>query len=111
MSENDVVRGRRAALVVKMCIRDREGEKRKFIDKTGKTVLEATWERVSAFGDGLAAAKDGKLWGYVDKSGKWLIAPRYSYARPFWNGLAAVTDGGRSLWIDRRGTIVWQAQP
>ena len=75
------------------------------------SVLEATWERVSAFGDGLAAAKDGKLWGYVDKSGKWLITPRYSYARPFWNGLAAVTDGGRSLWIDRRGSIVWPAQP
>lgn len=49
------------------------------IDGSGKVVLEAEYDYLSAFKDGVArASKDGKL-GVVDRDGAWKILPEYDF--------------------------------
>jgi len=72
------------------------GEKWGYIDKMGKPVIDAKYDKVDIFSDGFAPVKIGKKWGYIDKTGKLAIDAKYDDARTFSEGLAAVKRG--SLW-------------
>ena len=75
----------------------RNVERRGFIDKTGRFVIEPRFEEVSVFSEGLAFAgvRSGNslLYGYVDKTGHWVIKPQFNFAHAFSWGLAAVRVG------------------
>lgn len=46
-----------------------------FIDRTGKIVIEPTFESVGIFAEGLADAKSGGKWGLIDRTGKLIWEP------------------------------------
>jgi hypothetical protein len=62
-----------------------------FIDKTGKVVIEPTFNWAEPFMEGLAAVKVGKRWGFVDPTGRLVIEAKYETASSFREGLAKVT--------------------
>ncbi len=86
------------------------GEKWGHIDKTGKFVIEPTFEYCSNFSEGLAAMKRGGKYGFIDKTGKVVIEPVFDTAYEFSEGLAAVRVNGKYGFVDKTGKIVIAAQ-
>jgi hypothetical protein len=85
----------------------------KYVDRTGKLVLDPGLERGWDFSEGLAVAmrKDERLWGYIDTTGNFAITPRFAtspngYVYPFSDGLAMVEVKGLYGFIDRTGSFV-----
>ena len=72
------------------CVKHRTTGKFGFIDRMGKLVIPANFERAGDFSEGLAAVMVEKLWGFIDKNGRLVIPARYLSVRPFSDGLAAV---------------------
>ena len=62
-----------------------------FIDKTGRVVIEPTFNWAEPFMEGLAAVKIGKRWGFIDPAGKLVIEAKYGTASSFHEGMARVT--------------------
>jgi hypothetical protein len=92
-----------------------------YADRSGNLVIEARFDQVEPFCEGLAAAAVGGRWGVIDKSGKWVVRPRFrslnrgqSPLEEYRDGLARVTLpwGGGDLakrgYIDRTGSYVWK---
>jgi len=70
-----------------------------YIDKLGKLVINAKYDKTWTFREGLGAVMLDKKWGYIDQSGKMVIEPKYSgeeyYGSRFYGGLAAVALSGK----------------
>lgn len=77
-------------------------------------IVPCEFDNLSAFDEGLAAARKGEKWGFIDTEGNTVIAfeygegipsniPGYPYLRIFLNGLAKVKKGGKWGCIDRKG--------
>lgn len=80
-----------------------------FIDKTGKTVIEAIFSDISEFRDGIAAANTDPYepkYGFIDKVGKWIIQPQFENTNQFSEGLARIFVRGKYGYIDKTGKIV-----
>jgi hypothetical protein len=88
-----------------------------FMDRTGKVVIPAIYDEVSAFSEGLARVKvgmtqtsagalTGGTYGYIDRTGKVVIPPRFEYARDFHDGRAAAREGRDRVYIDTKGEVV-----
>ncbi|MBS2007542.1 MAG: WG repeat-containing protein [Cyanobacteria bacterium SZAS TMP-1] len=60
------------------------------IDKTGKVLMPPTFQDITPFIDGIAAADYLGRWGFIDKTGQWLTTPRYMQAAAYSCGLAPV---------------------
>lgn len=81
----------------------------RYIDRTGKVVIDEVLYRRWDFSEGLAAAmrKDGALWGYIDTSGKFAIAnprsKRVRLRRATRLGQDVGNGGDRFWYIDREG--------
>ena len=85
----------------------------RYVDTTGKLVIDKNYSSAWDFSEGLAAAlpKDSKKWGYIDGSGEFVISPRFDtypkgYVYSFSEGLAMIQVGRRYGWIDRSGQFV-----
>jgi hypothetical protein len=54
----------------------------RYVDRSGKVVVDPGLLRGWDFSEGLAAAmrKGEKLWGYIDTSGRFAISPRFETA-------------------------------
>lgn len=76
------------------------------INKSGKIVIEPTFERIYPFFQGLAAIWDDGKMGYIDKSGRVVITPLYEHAFPFYEGLAAVCIDKKWGYINPKGQMV-----
>src|SRR5690349_20692199 len=85
------------------------GDRWGFIDKGGKMVINAQFERAGSFSEGLAEVRLGR-WGYVDGSGKIVINPQFDRASPFSDGLAAVEFGSRWGYVDSASKYVINPQ-
>jgi WG containing repeat len=82
-----------------------------FIDKTGKTVIEARFQRALEFTEGLAAVEDARgQWGYIDSTGNLAIKPLFAAALPFSEGLGSVRMGDKFGCINKAGEIVIPAK-
>jgi len=93
-------------------------DKRGYIDKTGKIVIQPQWGGAGDFSEGLAKVatyEDGYAEGYIDTTGKVVIPLRYKMAQDFSEGLAAVGFGQFGLhnsgdhktgFIDKTGKLV-----
>lgn len=78
------------------------------IDKSGKMLVDALFDQVRDFNDGIAAVKVGMLWGFIDKEGKYIIEPKYSFADSFSNGLAwaSIASENKRGFIDTSGEFI-----
>lgn len=76
-----------------------------FIDKTGKVVINGSFEGAMDFYDGLAAVKVGKLWGFIDRRGTFVIRPAFREAHSFSDGLALVDGDNKVGFIDNTGAL------
>jgi hypothetical protein len=85
-------------------------DKRGFIDRTGKIVIEPIYDEANNFADGLAPVMFGSYsngkWGYINESGKIVIDTQYSYASEFSEGLAMVGLNGNYGFIDTNGKVI-----
>lgn len=75
----------------------------------GKTVIEAKFDNVLPFRNGVARVKVNEKFGFIDESGKALVEPKYSEAGSFGDGLAPVKDGEKFGFIDRSGKMIIEA--
>lgn len=78
--------------------------------KGGKTVIEATYDNVSPFRNGVARVKVGDKYGYINESGKTIVEPTYSAAGRFGDGLAPVKTGEKFGYIDKTGKLAIEAR-
>lgn len=76
-------------------------------DLTGREIVPCIWGDVGDFSEGLAAVRDGDLWGYVNLQGELVIPCVWLYAETFYSGYAIVKDE-RGLYgvIDTTGAEV-----
>ncbi len=94
-----------------------------FIDKEGKLVIPATFDRVRGIGEGslsytyltqksfhegLAAIAMGKQWGFADKKGNIVIDPQYDTVGDFSEGLACVQSHDKCGFVDHSGNLIIQ---
>jgi hypothetical protein len=85
----------------------------RYVDRTGKLVIDTGLFRGWDFSEGLAVAmrKGENLWGYIDTSGEFAISARFAsspndYVYPFSDGLAMIEAKGKFGYIDRAGDFV-----
>lgn len=84
----------------------------KYVDRTGKVVLDKGLYRGWDFSEGLAvASKESRgLFGYIDTKGEFAIAPRFpgypnGYVYSFSEGLATIEAQGLFGYINRSGAF------
>ena len=88
------------------------GSDGRYIDTTGKLVINKGLFRGWDFSEGLAAAlkTEKGLWGYIDTSGKFAISPQFSKypngrVSSFSDGLAMIVVKGKSGYISHSGNF------
>jgi len=89
-----------------------------FVDRSGRVVVEAVYDSVSTFADGLARVELGAdrsrgsvdhssaRHGFLDVNGELRIPARFEHARGFSEGLAAVRVERRYGYVDTAGKLV-----
>lgn len=78
-----------------------------FIDTKGKVVIEAKYDEVCDFSEGLAAVQKNGKWGYIDKTGKEVVVPQYdAVAFKFSEGFAQVQKNNKWGYVDSSGKEV-----
>ena len=77
-------------LLLAVCLLFALGAQAFAADLTYTVLISARYEDAQSFSEGLAAVKQGGLWGYVDEKGNTVIPFQYSYAFSFSEGLAIV---------------------
>lgn len=83
-----------------------------YIDKSGKTVIDASrYESAGDFSDGLAPVEVAwQGWGFIDKTGTLVIAPKFESTLGFKEGLAPVLVNRKWGFINRDATLVIENQ-
>ncbi|MHC4561778.1 MAG: WG repeat-containing protein [Planctomycetota bacterium] len=86
-------------------------EKRRygFIDGTGEVRIDARYETVGIFSEGLAPAQvEGKGWQHIDKDGRAVYDAFFQWAGEFHEGIALVSQGWprRYAFINRQGARI-----
>jgi hypothetical protein len=80
-----------------------------FLNKTGATVIPATFDNIGDFSNGLAAANLNDKWGYINTKGVFVIQPIYSKVEKFNNGYGKVFSAANPQlfeFINTEGKIV-----
>jgi WG containing repeat len=82
-----------------------------YIDRTGKIVIPAKFDRIDQdFSEGLAAVSIGEKWGYIDPMGKIVIPLKFDQTRSFHEGLGAVKIGDKWGYVDPTGKVLIPAR-
>lgn len=76
------------------------------LDKNGNIVIPFEYETLSAFNEGLAAAKKDGKWGYIDTKGNTVIPFVYENATMFKDGISLVVKDGGPVVIDRYNNVL-----
>lgn len=76
-----------------------------FKDETGKIIVQAKFENVRSFSEGMAGVKQNGKWGFIDKNGEVIITPQFEdiWSSKFTDGLAKVELNGSKFYIDKKG--------
>lgn len=87
-----------------------------FVDRDGKTVIDAKFDAARPFNEGLAAVRIKGKWGYISHDGKFAIEPQFEAVgvldypgddpMDFADGLAAVRSDELVGFIDKTGKFV-----
>ncbi len=83
----------------------RRGAKWGFIDVSGKTVIQPSYDDEGHFLNGLARVCVGRLWGFINEAGEMVILPRFEDAGDFRGTLAPVRIGKKWGYIDHKGRM------
>jgi hypothetical protein len=94
------------ALIRSVLLPYRDGDLWGFIDNEGKVVIEARYDFVENFSEGLAVISRKGKFGYILKTGEELIPPYYDEAESFHNNLAIVSENNKSGVINKNGKMV-----
>jgi hypothetical protein len=70
-------------------------------EKNDDTSFLSTYDYVTSFHNGYAAARLDDKWGFVDKTGKEIISPIYELANSFYEGLASIKYDDIASFDDR----------
>ncbi|MBF7066875.1 WG repeat-containing protein [Campylobacter volucris] len=81
-----------------------------FIDKQGNFIIEAKYEKVWDFNEGLAIVKLNEKYGFIDKQGNLVIEAKYDIVNDFSEGLAGVELNGKCGFIDKQGNLIIKAK-
>lgn len=87
------------------------GGKFGYIDASGKTVIEASFDGANSFSEGFAAVKVGEYWGFIDHAGRMVIEPKFEqapYSSPwmeFREGLSVAFSKGKWGYVASDGTF------
>ncbi len=79
-----------------------------YIDKTGKTVIAATYRDGNSFSEGLACVYSDKGAGFIDVKGNAAVDFRYEACGSFSDGLASILVDGLLGFINKSGKVVIQ---
>jgi hypothetical protein len=86
-----------------------KGGKWGFIDKTGKEIIPAQFEKTYDFSEDLAYVYKSLKWGFINKQGKEIIQFQYQpqplAVGKFINGLAKVRKNNLEGWVDRNNNM------
>ena len=78
-----------------------------FIDHKGIIRIQAQYDEVRSFREGLAPASVNGLWGFIDVYGKWSIPPEFIKVHNFTNGRARVRgENGLMGLINQQGDTI-----
>jgi hypothetical protein len=83
-----------------------EGRKCGFMNVDGEQIIEATYDYVGAFKDGLASVVINEKYGFVDKLGRLQIPCEYESATEFNEGRSVVEREGKYGMIDRNNKLL-----
>jgi hypothetical protein len=72
---------------------------------THATIIDASYEQVKPFAEGIAAVKVNGVWGYIDETGKTLVEPQFDDADLFKEGMASIKLNGKWGAIDVHGVL------
>ncbi|MFN8577595.1 MAG: WG repeat-containing protein [Candidatus Sericytochromatia bacterium] len=92
----------------------------KYIDKTGKIVIDSKFQDAGSFSEGLALVSEKPKYGYINETGKIVIPPIFDNASAFYNKKAIVNIGsiqpyndhhykhigGKNYLINTKGKII-----
>ncbi len=79
-----------------------------FVDEHGKVAIQAKFQSVGYFKNGLAWAKEeDAILGYIDPKGEWVIKPQFDAGREFdsGTGLARIKAADKWGYVNRSGQI------
>jgi len=85
-----------------------------FVDKTGATIINPQFSKVSCFYENLALARhsgEKSKWGYIDKQGNYKIQPEYLQGTIFSEGIAfVVKENTEPIALDKNGSVIFTLQ-
>jgi|SRR5579871_217379 len=84
----------------------RRGAKWGFMDVTGKTTIQPSYDDEGHFFNGLARVRVERHWGFINEAGVMVIPPRFEDAGDFRGTLAPVRVGKKWGYIDQKGRIL-----
>lgn len=81
-----------------------------FIDKSGKMVIPAIYERVKSFSENLVAVQLNGKWGFINKKGKMVIKPQFTEVEDFYGEVAGILVSHDWGLINKKGEIIIEPQ-
>ncbi|MDT4966375.1 MAG: hypothetical protein QOJ64_1112 [Acidobacteriota bacterium] len=81
-----------------------------FIDRTGKLIVQPTFDAFENLSDGMMAVLIAGKWGFADEAGVMKIAPQFAMTRAFSEGLAAIKVANAWGFINQTGQVVLAPQ-
>ena len=75
------------------------------IDKQGRWILPADYDRVYPSADGIFVARSGSAYTFVDSTNTPVLEATYTYARPFRSGRAIIKKGNHCYLLSTTGDM------
>ena len=90
--------------------RDNETYKYGYLNLKGQVVIDAKYDMIGNFNDGLAMVKKDNKYGFINTQGQLIVSNKYNVVRDFSEGYAVVgkTEGDHTYYglIDTKGNVV-----
>jgi len=90
--------------------KDKSSEKWGYKNKNGEIVINAQYDDVDFFFDGMAATLGGKKWVAIDKKGNIIINPQYDHLKYDSDGLFLAKVGNKWGWVNKKNEIIINPQ-
>jgi len=89
---------------------DKATEKFGYKNKNGEIIINAQFDRINFFIDGMTTILSGKKWGAIDKNGDFIVNPQYDSLKYDGNGLFLAKVGKKWGWVNKKNEITINPQ-
>jgi len=89
---------------------DKMSKKYGYRNKNGEIAINAQFDSISFFLDGMATISNGNKWGVIDKKGNIIINPQYESLRNDGSGLFSAKVGNKWGWVNKKNEITINPQ-